>query len=101
MIISTIVLAIAGAFGEGGGRGGSPSKDKRTLKKWLGRLADALKSLAEKAVEKLPDIMGSFFGAILSFLGKVVGSVAECTWALIVFVVRLISWWLMEKIKKG
>ena len=47
---------------EAGGRrgtGGSPSKDKKTLKKWLDRLADALKRLVGKAVESLPAIVGS------------------------------------------
>ena len=82
--ISTIVLAITGVFGGGRGAGGSPPKDEGTLKKWLGRLANGLKRLAEKAVEALPVIVGRFAGAILSFLGKVVGFIAEHTWALIV-----------------
>ena len=70
MTISTIVLAITGVFGGGGGRtGGSPPKDKGSLKKWLDRLANALKRLAGKAVEALLAIMGSVVGAILSFLG--------------------------------
>ena len=70
MTISTIDLAITGVFGGGGGRtGGSPPKDKGSLKKWLDRLANALKRLAGKAVEALLAIMGSVVGAILSFLG--------------------------------
>ena len=77
------------------GAQGSPLKDKGTLKKWLDRLADALKRLAGKAAEALLDIVGSVVGAILSFLRKVVGSVAQYTWALTAFVVELISWWLM------
>ena len=69
MTISTIVLAITGIFGGGGrGAGGTPSKDKRTSKKWLDRLADALKRLAGKAAEALPAIVGSVVGTILSFL---------------------------------
>ena len=101
MTISTIVLTITGAFGRGsGGAGGSPSKDKGTLKKWLDRLADALKRLAGKAVEALPAIVGSVVGAILSFIGKAIGFVAENTWALTAFVVGLIAWWLMQKVKK-
>ena len=100
--ISTIVLAITGVFGGGGkGTGGSPPKDKGILRKWLDRLADALKRLAGKAVEALAAIVGSVVGAILSFLGKAVGFAAEHTWALIVFVVGLISVWLMEKVKKS
>ena len=80
MTISTIALAVTGVFGGGSGEaGGSPSKDKGTLKKWLDRLADALKRLAGKAAEALPAIMGSFVSAILSFLGKAVGFVAEHT----------------------
>ena len=78
------MLAITGVFGGGGRAGGSPPKDEGILKKWLGRLANGLKRLAEKAVEALPAIVGRFAGAILSFLGKVVGFIAEHTWALIV-----------------
>ena len=48
MTTATIVLAITGVFGGTGGTGGSPSKGKGTLKKWLDRLADALKRLAGK-----------------------------------------------------
>ena len=80
MTILTIVLGIAVAFG-GGSRepGGPPSKDKGILKKWLDRLADARKSLAGKAAEVLPAIVGSVIDATLSFLGKTVGFVAEHT----------------------
>ena len=100
MTISTIVLAITGAFGGGGGTGGSTPKDEGILKKWLDRLADALKRLAGKAVEALTAIVGSAVGAILSFLGKAVGFVAEHAWALTVFVEELIGEWLMQKVKK-
>ena len=100
MTISIVVLAITGVFGGRGRAGGPPSKDKGTLKKWLDRLADALKRLAGKVSEALPATVGSVVGAILSFLGKVVGFVAEHTWALIVFVAGLIGWWLMQKVKK-
>ena len=96
MIISTIVLAITGVFGGGGGTGGSPPKDEG----WLDRLANALKRPAGKVVEALPAIMGSAVGAILSFLGKAVGFVAEHTWALIIFVAGLIGVWLMQKAKR-
>ena len=53
-----------------------------------------------KAVEALPAITGNVVSAILSFLGKVIGFVAEHTWTLIIFVAGLIAWWLMEKVKK-
>ena len=99
MTIATIVLAITRGEGSGGA-GGPPSKDEGTLKKWLDRLPETLKRLAKKAGEALPAIIGSIVGAILSFLGKAVGFVAENTWALIVFVGGLIGWWLMQKIKK-
>ena len=100
MTISTIALVIIGfledeAVGKGEGTGGSPTKDEGILKKWLDRLADALKRLAGKAVQALPAIVGSAVGAILSFLGKAVRSVAKHTWALIVFVAGLVGWWLM------
>ena len=44
--------------------------------------------------------MGSVVGVILSFLEKVVGFVAEHTWALTVFVAGLIGWWLMQKVRR-
>ena len=93
MNISTIVLVITGAFrgvGGGGGGGGSPLKNEGDLNKWLGRLADALKRLAGKAVEALPAIVRSVVGTMLSFLGKVVGFVAEHSWTLIIFVADLL-----------
>ena len=69
------------------------------MKKWLDRLADALKRLVGKALEALPAIVGSVAGAILSLLGKAIGFVAEHTWALIVFFfVGLIGVWLMQKV---
>ena len=98
--IATTVLTITGVFGGTGGTGSPLSKDKRTLEKWLDRLAEALKRLARKAAEAFPSIVGSVVGAILSFLGKAVGFVAEDTWALIVFVVGLIGWWLMQRVIK-
>ena len=101
MTISTIVLAITDVFGGGGETGGSPPKNEGILKKWLYRLANALKRLAGKAAEALPAIVGSVVGGILSFLGKTVGFVAKHTWALIVFVAGLVGWWLMQKVKKS
>ena len=101
MAISTIVLAITGVFGGSGGVGDSPpTEEKGVLKKWLDRLADALKRLTKNAVKELSVIAGRIFGAILSFLGKIIGFVAENTWALIVFVVGFIGWLLMQKVKK-
>ena len=47
--ISTIVLAIIGAFGGGRGTGGSPPKDEGALKKWLDRLT--LKNLRERPLK--------------------------------------------------
>ena len=80
MTILTIILAITGFFGGGsGGPGGPPSKDKGTLKKWLDRVADAIKRLKGKATEALPVIVGSVIVAILNFLGKAAGFVAEHT----------------------
>ena len=92
MTISTIVLAITCVFRGGKGAGGSAPEDEGALKKWLDRLASALKRLAGKAVEALPAIVGSFVCVILSFLGKVVGFVAENTWAIIAFVAGLVGW---------
>ena len=59
------------------------------------------KRLVGKAVEVLPAIVGNVVGAILSFLGKAVGFVAEHTWALIVFVAGLIGVWLMQRVIKS
>ena len=70
------------------------------VKKWLNRLADALKRLAEKAVEALPAIVRSVVGAILSFLGKAVEFIAEHTWALIAFFAGLIGVWLMQMVSR-
>ena len=64
-------------------------------------LADALKRFAGKAVQALPAIVGSVVRTISSFLGRVVGFVAEHTWTLIVAVVGFIGVWLMQKVKKG
>ena len=100
--ISKTVFAIRGVFGRGGGgTGGSSPKDEGALKKWLDRLANALKRLAGKADEALPAIVGSVVGTILSFLGKAVDWAAEYTWALTVFVAGLVGWWLKQKVKKS
>ena len=99
MVIATIVLSVIGDFGGGGGTGVSPPKDEGALKNWLDRLADALKRLAGKAAEALHAIVGSVVGVILSLLGKAIGFVSEDTWVLIVFVVGLVGWWLMQKVK--
>ena len=64
-------------------------------------LADALKRFAGKAVQALPAIVGSVVRTISSFLGRVVGFVAEHTCTLIVVVVGFIGVWLMQKVKKG
>ena len=65
------------------------------------QLSRCTEKLAGKAVETLPAIVQSAAGAILSFLGKAVGFVAEHTWTLIVFAVGLVGWWMMQKIKKS
>ena len=65
MTISTTFLSITGVFGGvGGGRGGRgggtrgfPPKGKGPLKRWLGKLADALKRLPGKVVEALSAIV--------------------------------------------
>ena len=71
------------------------------MKKWLDRLADALKRLAGKGVEALPAIVRSVVAAILSFLGKTIGFVAEHAMAQIDFAAGLAGWWFMQKIKKS
>ena len=95
-VLTAISLLLQASFERGAGGSASPPKDEG----WLGRLADALKRIAGKAIEKLSDIVVSVFGAILSFLGKVVGPAAEHAWALIDFVLGLIDWWLMQRVKK-
>ena len=67
----------------------------------MDRLADAIKWLAGKAAEALPATIRSVVSAILNFLGKAVGFLAEHTWALIVFVAGLIGVWLMQRVKKS
>ena len=100
MTISAIVLAITGVFWGDGGAGGSPPKDEGILKKWLDRLANALKRLAGNTVGTLPAIMRSVVGAILSFLGKAVGFFAEHTSAFIIFVAGLIDIWLIQRVSR-
>ena len=97
MTISTIVLAITGAFGGSEGAGGFSLKDKG----WLERLADALKRLTGQTVEALSVIVESAVGAVLSFLGKAIGFAAEHTWAIIVCVAGLFGVWFMQKVKKS
>ena len=71
MTILMIVLLLQGFWGSrGGGTGGSQPKDEGILKKWLDRLADALKRLARKAVETLPAIVGSVFWCNFKFTWK-------------------------------
>ena len=70
MTISTIVLAITGVFGGSRGIGGFPPKDEGIFKKWLDRLANAVKRLEGKAVEALPAFVGSAISAILTLLGR-------------------------------
>ena len=67
------VLAMTGGFGRGGDPAGSetsPPKDKGALKKWLNKLADALKLLAGITVETFSAIVGSVIGAVLSFFAR-------------------------------
>ena len=74
MIISTIVVSLTGGGGSGGAA--SPPKDKNKLveciKGKLKYLSDTFKRLEGKAVAALPGIIGSVFGAVLSFLAKAV-----------------------------
>ena len=62
MTISTIVLSITGVFRGGGETEGSPPKDEGVLKKWLDRLANALKRFAGKTAEVLPAIAWAYMG---------------------------------------
>ena len=64
-------------------------------------LQDRLLKAMPQGIVYYKTIIRSIVGAILSFLGKAVGFVAEHTWALIVFVAGLVGWWLMQKVKKG
>ena len=85
---------------EAAGTGKFYIKRQEASKKWLDRLADALKRLTGKAVQALPVIIGSIVGAILSFLGKNVGFVAEHVWALTVFAAGPIGVWLMQRVQR-
>ena len=64
--MSTIVFAITGVFVRGGGVGSSPPKDEEALKKIVKQMP------SKDLLEALSAIVGSVFGTILSFLGKVV-----------------------------
>ena len=69
LMIVLLLQVFCGSRG-GGGTGGSQPKDEGILKKWLDRLADALKRLARKAVETLPAIVGSVFWCNFKFTWK-------------------------------
>ena len=101
MTTSTTVLAITDIFERGGppAPGLSRLKNGRAFKKWLNKLADALKRLSRNVAEAFCAIAEKVVGAILSFLGKVVGFVDEYTRAFTVFAVGLIVVWLMQKVK--
>lgn len=83
MTTSTSVLSVTGVFVGGGGgpatSGSSSLKDKGVLKKWLNKLADALKRLSGKAVKILSAIARCVVGAIFSFLDEAVGFLAKHT----------------------
>ena len=100
MTIATIALAITSLLGECAASGSSPRKYQWNLKKWLNRLADALKRLAGRADEALPAIVGNAVGAILRFLGKTVGFAAKHKWTLLVSATGLIEVWLMQKVSR-
>ena len=70
------------------------------MNKCLDRLADALTRLAGGA-ETLPAVVGSVLGAILSFLGKAVGFVAEHILIVIFFAAGPVGVWLMQRVKKS
>ena len=72
--MTILSLALKGVFGGSSVVSWSfPPKDERTLKKWLNRLADAIKRLAGQTDEECPATVRNVFGVILSFKGKVVG----------------------------
>ena len=61
----TIVRAIKSVAGAGRDPVASLLKDEGAFKKWLNRLADALKGLAGMAVKALSAIVGIVVGAAL------------------------------------
>ena len=73
-------------------------KGQENLKKMFRQVSRCTQKARGKVVEGLTAIVGSVVGAILNFLGKAVGFVAEHTWALIVFVAGLIDIWLMQRV---
>ena len=93
LLISTIVTALTGGEGRGGGGLKPPSKTD-DVKKWiqnkLKALARLLGKLAEKAAAALPGIIGSIVSWLLNTLQKVVSFALEHVWAFIVFVVGLV-----------
>ena len=81
MTISTLVLAMTG--------GGAPAPtppDKGSLKEWVKKHLDALRSaltkLAGKAAAALPGIIGSVVSWLLTLLAKTTGWLAENLWAI-------------------
>jgi hypothetical protein len=86
MVISTIALAITG--GGSGAAAAAPPTEPGGAKAWikaqLQKLADLLKSLAEKAAAALPGIIGSIVSWILEKGGEAVRWVGEHVWTLVV-----------------
>ena len=66
------------------------TKRLRGLEKMVTQANKCTQKTCRKGCLAMPAIMESVVGAILSFLGKAVGFVAEHTWALIVFVAGLL-----------
>ena len=92
LLISTIVTALTGGRGRGGGL--KPPSKIDDVKKWiqnklkaLGRL---LGKLASKAAASFPGIIGTIVSWLLNTLKKVVGFASEYVWPFIVFTTGLI-----------
>ena len=79
-----------------------PTKDvKDWIKKQLTNLGKLLSTLAGKAAEALPGIIGSIVSWLLSSVGKVVGWFADHLWAVVVLVAGLLYVAAREYISKS
>ena len=102
MDIGVLVEALLpGGGGAMGGTGKPPPKYEKGVKEWIRNKLKALASLigrlGVKAAEVLPGIIGAILSWILNRAAKVVGSVSQNLWALIVGTEGLLYTYMVNK----
>ena len=95
MTISTIVLAITGALGGGGGTQGSPQRDEGFWKKWLEEVSKCTQKTSRRGRWGIVCYCGKCCWCNFKFPWKGCWIFAKHIGALIA------GWWLMQKVKKS